>query len=114
MPTETVTVGGVGVALRGLSVAEMRELQALSEKDTEAAGLRALALATDSTDDEVEAWLGATSPQFGLEVAEHVMRLSGHTEAAAARFPAGVHDRDGRDEPVRPGGPDGAPPAGDP
>lgn len=100
-PTEKVTVGGVDVVVRGLTVGECRALQEMGETDAEATGVQALAWGCDVTVREAKAWIDATSPQFGAQVAEHIMRLSGMTEQVGARFPEGVPARNGGGKRVR-------------
>lgn len=100
-PREQVTVGGVSVSVRGLTVGECRLLQKLETEDAERTGVQALAWGCDVTIEEAEAWVEATSPQFGAEVAAHIMRLSGLGETEGARFPEGVPNRNGGDRRLR-------------
>lgn len=61
-PRETVTVGGVDVDVRGLTVGECEQLDTLGQTDPKATGVQALAWGCGVTVDEAAAWIAATSP----------------------------------------------------
>jgi hypothetical protein len=105
VPWFTETVCGVEVSFRSLTVGQYKELQALQEEDPEATGPQSIAWAFDVTVEEADKWVKAVSPAVALEVGTLIMRRSGLDAIEAARFPADVHARGGRDGGLPPGRP---------
>lgn len=99
-PSEKVVVGGVELEVRGLTLGEVKDLDAMGKVDAERTGIQAVAWGCGVSFDEAKAWIESTSPQFGAQLAEHIMRLSGMTEETGARFPERLHEGRRRVEPV--------------
>lgn len=77
LPTETVTVGGIAVAIRGLSRLEVVKLKTDYQGKEDAAEVFLLSCALNITQEEAEAWLQATPPAPAGELIEAIIYLSG-------------------------------------
>ena len=76
LPTGTVEVAGVAVAVRGLSRSEAIQLSTLGS-DLEAAENFLLATGTGVTAEEAKAWRDSTPPEVVGPVVDRIVELSG-------------------------------------
>ena len=83
-PAETVPIGEVGIELRGLHLFQVR---ALAEMDRDASDAQAIAWAAGCTPEEATEWIERSSGGDAAQLLAAIMRLSGWTPEAGARFP---------------------------
>lgn len=76
IPREIVRVGDDDISVRGLTRAEAVRIQALAP-DVEAMEILMLACGTDTSEDDVRAWVNATPAGTVEPLSDAIVRLSG-------------------------------------
>lgn len=82
---ETVQIGEISIDIRGLHLFQIRELAAMAQ---EASDAQAIAWATGCTTDEAREWIVESEGGDTIQLLAAIMRVSGWTDDAAARFPS--------------------------
>lgn len=84
IPAETVTIGEIDIEIRGLRLAQIRQLAAMDQAASDAT---AIAWATGCTPEEAADWIETSPGGDPLALMAAIMRLSGWDPAASKRFP---------------------------
>lgn len=79
MPAGSVTIGDVDVAVRGLSLAQVRQLR---EMEPDASDAQAIAWGVGCEVAEATEWLATAPAGASVEIMAEIMRLSGWDEGA--------------------------------
>lgn len=84
LPTETVTIGEIEITVTGLHLFQVRQL---AKMDVDESDAQAIALGTGCTIEEATAWIESSPAGDSAALMAAIMRLSGWTPEAGARFP---------------------------